>query len=77
MRKKADRSELSFLFLWVVNPLVILFYQNCSSIPSASGTLNPPPAPTKIVEHSKSSTSLNDCLQKDVSGECMNVSAKE
>ncbi len=26
-----SKNELSFIFLWVLNPLLILFYQNCSS----------------------------------------------
>lgn len=24
------RREMSFLFLWILNPALILFYQNCS-----------------------------------------------
>jgi len=27
------RAEISFVVLWIVNPLVILFYQNCSWSP--------------------------------------------
>jgi hypothetical protein len=26
-----EKGELSFIFLWVLNPIVILCYQNCSS----------------------------------------------
>lgn len=25
-----ERGEVSFIFLWVLNPIVILFYQNCT-----------------------------------------------
>lgn len=25
-----EKGEISFVFLWVLNPIVILFYQNCS-----------------------------------------------
>lgn len=28
-----ERGEISFVFLWVLNPIVILFYQNCSYTP--------------------------------------------
>lgn len=30
------KGELSFVMLWVINPIVILFYQNCSMVPSLS-----------------------------------------
>lgn len=33
-----EKGELSFIFLWVLNPIVILFYQNCSSVPLHSKT---------------------------------------
>ena len=33
-----ERSEMSFIFLWVINPIVILFYQNCASIPQEHAT---------------------------------------
>ncbi len=28
-----SRSEISFIFLWVVNPILILCFQNCSHLP--------------------------------------------
>jgi hypothetical protein len=28
-----EKGEISFVFLWVLNPFVILFYQNCSMVP--------------------------------------------
>ncbi len=28
-----ERSEISFVVLWVLNPIVILFYQNCAWTP--------------------------------------------
>lgn len=37
-----EKGELSFIFLWVMNPLIILFYQNCSTGPSAHAAKSPP-----------------------------------
>jgi hypothetical protein len=31
MLKKLSRGEVSFLLIWVINPIVVLFFQNCSS----------------------------------------------
>lgn len=28
-----ERGEISFVVLWILNPIVILFYQNCSYTP--------------------------------------------
>jgi hypothetical protein len=28
-----ERGEISFLLVWVLNPLIILFFQNCSMAP--------------------------------------------
>jgi hypothetical protein len=39
--KKFERGEISFLFLWVVNPLIILFYQNCSMTQQSYASPNP------------------------------------
>ncbi|MFN7729215.1 MAG: hypothetical protein ACK5P7_08670 [Bdellovibrio sp.] len=25
-----EKGEISFVFLWVLNPIVLLFYQNCA-----------------------------------------------
>lgn len=25
-----EKGEVSFIFLWILNPIVILFYQNCT-----------------------------------------------
>lgn len=30
-----EKGVSSFVFLWVLNPIVILFYQNCSWSPAA------------------------------------------
>jgi|GEM_PF-1380590 len=38
-----ERGEIGFVFLWILNPIVILFYQNCSSIPASQVDLVPPP----------------------------------
>jgi hypothetical protein len=36
-----ERSEISFIFLWVINPIVILFYQNCATQASSPFTNEP------------------------------------
>lgn len=36
-----ERGEISFLFLWILNPVVILFYQNCSWAPPTKVEANP------------------------------------
>jgi hypothetical protein len=41
--KKLERNELSFLFLWVVNPIVIVFYQNCSMSENSYASSETPP----------------------------------
>jgi hypothetical protein len=30
-----ERGEISFIFLWVLNPIMILFFQNCTWAPPA------------------------------------------
>jgi hypothetical protein len=52
-----ERSELSFIFLWVINPIVILFYQNCSSIPQQSTAINASNSQQIIQEYKDSKTS--------------------
>lgn len=37
-----ERGEISFLFLWILNPVVILFYQNCSWAPPVTAEANNP-----------------------------------
>lgn len=39
-----EKGELSFIFLWVLNPIVILFYQNCSTLPPVHAKANAAPA---------------------------------
>lgn len=36
-----ERGEISFVFLWVLNPIVILFYQNCSYTPPSRAEVAP------------------------------------
>lgn len=37
-----EKGEISFIFLWVLNPIMILFFQNCSMVPSTA-TADPTP----------------------------------
>lgn len=38
-----ERGEMGFVFLWILNPIVILFYQNCSYTPPLRADIAPPP----------------------------------
>lgn len=67
-----DRSEATFIFLWVINPLVILFYQNCSSIPQgyAAGKHEKPSyqqaqAPAKFERSPACHAPNKDCAQQE------------
>jgi hypothetical protein len=47
-----EKGEISFIFLWVLNPVVILFYQNCA--PSQLGvasTASPGPKVLLPADH--------------------------
>lgn len=43
------RGGFSFVAMLVINPIVILFYQNCSMAPVSQAKYTPPPAITRQV----------------------------
>lgn len=48
-----EKGQISFVFLYVLNPIVILFYQNCApSNISVASTITPaqaaPPGPQQV-----------------------------
>lgn len=36
-----EKGEISFIFLWILNPIMILFFQNCSMVHMDSASLSP------------------------------------
>ena len=60
-----EKGEISFVFLWVLNPIVILFYQNCApSQLSQAGEvtqLRAPASQTQVATNSPSSGSNTEC----------------
>lgn len=55
-----EKGEISFVFLWVLNPVVILFYQNCSPSQLSQASTTPTlrgPASVKAVAPAASAAS--------------------
>jgi len=62
-----ERGEISFLFLWILNPVVILFYQNCSWAPPTQVEAKPVAhvisSPMEKPENLRFSCSDNFCAE--------------
>ncbi|MBX2994277.1 MAG: hypothetical protein KF681_05635 [Bdellovibrionaceae bacterium] len=60
-----EKGEISFVFLWVLNPVVILFYQNCApsqlSQANTTPTLRTPASVKAVTTASNSSAQDWSC----------------
>lgn len=45
-----ERGQISFVFLWVLNPAVILFYQNCAPSHLSQAAQSKKDAPAQQIE---------------------------
>lgn len=61
------RGGISFVALLVVNPVIILFYQNCSMVPSHMAVAN---AGSKVSERAPASTTTHDRQKVESVGTC-------
>jgi hypothetical protein len=56
-----EKGEISFVFLWVLNPVVILFYQNCApSQLSQAGNVTPLRVPASQAQVT-ANTPISEC----------------
>jgi hypothetical protein len=68
-----ERGEISFVVLWILNPIVILFYQNCSYTPPerAEAATMMPAAIAQPAPKTEQAERTPSCTQDTQGGRCV------